>query len=447
MSRHSQSDHHTDAAETQLASLSIEPKEGDSEVNMQEQSQSATREYPQDSWADEGNHSTSFQPVLPSELLASYGPPARLFTESIPAADPSFLQFGSSTESGPEQHGAATGHGPSVQRRDPDYAVKANALINETLGRHPGGTSVIEPESVLGDSGRLYHGYKDGRYFLPNDAAEQDRLDLQHHLWSLVLDGWLALAPMNEIPRYVLDVGTGTGLWAMDFAEQNPSSYVIGTDLSAIQPAPRTLNVHFTKDDAEDDWIFPLPSSSSTSTSSGSTASSGDSQQVRKILFDYVHFRLMFSCFNDPHVVLGHAYNSMAPGGWVEFQESALEVFQANPDFQGDAIMRWTRGCQRGAAAMGRDIDVARKYKGWLQQAGFVDVVEKKILLPMSPWPQDAQFKEIGRWQMQNMIEGTRGVGWKMLSAAGMASGEIEALVSEVLAELRCRDNHSYAYV
>lgn len=32
--------------------------------------------------------------------------------------------------------------------------------------------------------------------------------------------------------------------------------------------------------------------------------------------------------------------------------------------------MRWTRGCQRGAAAMGRDIDVARKYKGWLQQAG-----------------------------------------------------------------------------
>jgi hypothetical protein len=36
-----------------------------------------------------------------------------------------------------------------------------------------------------------------------------------------------------------------------------------------------------------------------------------------------------------------------------------------------------------GAAAMsGRDIDVTRKYKGWLQAAGFVDVVEKVLLLP-----------------------------------------------------------------
>lgn len=76
-----------------------------------------------------------------------------------------------------------------------------------------------------------------------------------------------------------------------------------------------------------------------------------------------------------------------------------------------------------------------------------VDVVEKKLLIPFSPWPKDHKFREIGKWQMQNLLEGVRGIGWKMLSASGMTSEAIESLVSEVHSELRTRNNHSYGYV
>jgi ubiquinone/menaquinone biosynthesis C-methylase UbiE len=38
----------------------------------------------------------------------------------------------------------------------------------------------------------------------------------------------------------VVDVGTGSGLWAMEVAKEYPNSRVIGTDISAIQP---TVNV------------------------------------------------------------------------------------------------------------------------------------------------------------------------------------------------------------
>lgn len=34
----------------------------------------------------------------------------------------------------------------------------------------------------------------------------------------------------------MLDLGTGTGIWAIDFADEYPSANVIGTDLSPIQP-------------------------------------------------------------------------------------------------------------------------------------------------------------------------------------------------------------------
>lgn len=44
-------------------------------------------------------------------------------------------------------------------------------------------------------------------------------MDLVHHIYRLLLGGRLHLAPIKPNPQRVLDLGTGTGIWAMDFAE------------------------------------------------------------------------------------------------------------------------------------------------------------------------------------------------------------------------------------
>jgi ubiquinone/menaquinone biosynthesis C-methylase UbiE len=44
-------------------------------------------------------------------------------------------------------------------------------------------------------------------------------MDLVHHIYSLLLGGKLHKAPISSNPQRVLDIGTGTGIWAMDFAE------------------------------------------------------------------------------------------------------------------------------------------------------------------------------------------------------------------------------------
>lgn len=44
-------------------------------------------------------------------------------------------------------------------------------------------------------------------------------MDLGHHVYRLMLGGGLYLAPIGDDPKRVLDLGTGTGIWAMDFAE------------------------------------------------------------------------------------------------------------------------------------------------------------------------------------------------------------------------------------
>lgn len=113
--------------------------------------------------------------------------------------------------------------------------------------------------------GRRYQDREISKYLLPNDQEEQgeflasrhamfnnlpssdfltDRLDLDHHTWKLSLDGKHYLAPVNE-PKKVLDLGCGTGIWAIEVADENPGARIVGTDLSAVQPAFMPSNVEF----------------------------------------------------------------------------------------------------------------------------------------------------------------------------------------------------------
>ncbi|KAK8072538.1 hypothetical protein PG996_005886, partial [Apiospora saccharicola] len=125
----------------------------------------------------------------------------------------------------------------------------------EELIRIPSGASVQTPDSILEATGRIHQSFREGRYFLPNDPAEQDRLDLQHASFELVLEGRFGLAPVRN-PKFVIEVATGTGIWANEFARQHPDCHVVGTDLSLIQPANAPPNCEFIKEDSEDEWVF-----------------------------------------------------------------------------------------------------------------------------------------------------------------------------------------------
>ncbi|KAI8199786.1 Secondary metabolism regulator LAE1 [Colletotrichum sp. SAR 10_76] len=74
-------------------------------------------------------------------------------------------------------------------------------------------------------------------YVLPNDNLEMERLNVSHNMVVRAIGDRLYLAPLEkEKIHKILDVGTGTGIWAIEMGDFFPNAEVFGNDLSPIQP-------------------------------------------------------------------------------------------------------------------------------------------------------------------------------------------------------------------
>ncbi|KAK1774104.1 S-adenosyl-L-methionine-dependent methyltransferase [Copromyces sp. CBS 386.78] len=201
---------------------------------------------------------------------------------------------------------------------------------------------------------------------------------------------------------------------------QYPAAHVVGTDLSPIQPEYVPPNCHFEVDDAEDEWIF--------------------SQQ-----FDYVHLRLMFHAFKSHKEVMMSAFEQLNPGGWMEWQDYYPHIQSVDGSIAGTALERWTRMYVEGGQRLGRDMLAPRRYKQWMEEAGFINVVEEKLVIPGNPWPKGKDQKVMGVWQMTNFLEGVHAVSMTIFTKGlGMSPEEVEVFLVDVRKDIRNLGVHFY---
>ncbi|GAB7356487.1 hypothetical protein MBLNU459_g7246t2 [Dothideomycetes sp. NU459] len=271
------------------------------------------------------------------------------------------------------------------------------------------------------ENGRRYHSYRQGRYHFPNDEKESNRMDIEHHNQGLQLGGKLHLAPLDH-PQEIIDLGTGTGIWCIDMGEQYPSARITGMDLSPIQPEWVPPNVIFEIDDYEADWLY------------GSNH------------FDLVHWRFLMSSVADYPRLLRQIYDSLKPGGYIEFKDMVTNVFCDDDTFpETSASVQWSTLLNGACEKIGRPIPRLHEYKEMLEAAGFVDVREQYIKRPTNDWPKDPLQKEIGRFTWLNYMEGleaftlgpfTRVLGWSVQ--------EVQILIAKIRNEWANRSMHGY---
>ncbi|KAK2011872.1 methyltransferase domain-containing protein [Colletotrichum eremochloae] len=254
------------------------------------------------------------------------------------------------------------------------------------------------------ENGRTYHSMSAGNY-------------------NLTLDDGLAVAPAHKTARRVLDMGRGTGVWAIEYDErpQLICWQAIGVDLSPTQSEWAPSNCVFEIDDLEEDWTWTRP-------------------------FDYVFCRTMEGSFADPPAVVRKAYKAPAPGGWFEAGGFVLPLgCDDGTLLEVSSLRQWQELMIEAGYTAGRSIESAAKYADAIANAGFVDITVKRYNWAPNSWPRDAKLKDIGKWHNANLNLGLEALSLALFThALGWSQEEVLALCAGVWKDLKNKNTHAY---
>ncbi|KAF9872754.1 hypothetical protein CkaCkLH20_09617 [Colletotrichum karsti] len=315
----------------------------------------------------------------------------------------------------------------AVPGTQPNTAVDHEVTIAAEEARSLASSSTSVNSSVMGfrvENGRTYHSYKEGKYMVPNDDREVERLDLQHNMFMQTFDGRLGTAPPNRpdaTVRRVLDVGTGSGIWAMDFGDDHPETEVRGIDLSAVFPEFTPPNVKFEIDDLEEPWTYSQP-------------------------FDYIHSRMMNSSISDWRKYIETCYDNLTPGGYLELNEIDIVLLSDDGSLKPEhSIYKIGRLLEDATEKAGRKYQNIKELKPILMETGFEDVTMQQFKWPTNPWPKDPKYKTLGEWNNENLFQGWEGICMAPLTRAlGWTREEVIVLMAQNRKDFNNRNIHAY---
>lgn len=279
----------------------------------------------------------------------------------------------------------------------------------------------------------------------------------------MLCDGHLHLAPLRNPPR-VLDVGTGTGIWAIEMGEQYPDSEVYGVDLSPVQPSwyavPKASEVNPTP---EQELTRKLQGS-------GECPFRGGRRRGERLDMARQSLRLytlplyvdiirqleeihqesfpVSSISHSPPNIRSLETRHTKPGGYFELQELNCRFASDDGSLKEDSILSyWSTKITEAAENYNRPVPLHTDYLPWFEKAGFVDIKQVVIKSPTNPWPKDKKLKEVGKYQLLAHIEGLEGISMGLLTRSAepkWKADEVSVLMAKLRPELKDRSIHSY---
>ncbi|OJJ05901.1 hypothetical protein ASPVEDRAFT_87227 [Aspergillus versicolor CBS 583.65] len=161
-------------------------------------------------------------------------------------------------------------------------------------------------------------------YLLRRDRVEAIRLGSQHLAWQQYLNHLLHPDIPIKDNTTIADIGAGTGIWAIEVANQLPSSQVTAFDVA--------------------DTHFPSPEYWPSNAKFDLLDSLHDVSSELEGKFDVVHLRMWaFVVRNDdPNPLIQHAAKLLKPGGYVQWEDARFEsiVVKGEPAVQFRQLMR-----------------------------------------------------------------------------------------------------------
>ncbi|KAI8649801.1 hypothetical protein NCS55_01443000 [Fusarium keratoplasticum] len=271
---------------------------------------------------------------------------------------------------------------------------------------------------------RKYHSHRwDSGYCFPIDQQQLDAQYLSDLAVRELLGGQLHLADLKEAEKpiqRVLDVGSGEGCWAFEFADDNPDIEVTGTDLSPIGETWVPSNLKFEIDDCTQRWNFD------------------------GCCFDFIHMRDLVGSIKDWPRLFREAFRCASPGGFVESHEQSF-IFQSdNKSIEPESALERMGGVFMEAGLKSDysftivDEGTQRKL---MEEAGFVDVKEEVKRMPISKKHEDPKLRNISRIAYEALLYDLEGrLLYVTTQVLGWSKDETHVFAMEVRKQLKQMD-------
>ncbi|EFQ32537.1 methyltransferase domain-containing protein [Colletotrichum graminicola M1.001] len=343
-----------------------------------------------------------------------------------------------------DRTGVTRDRGDHKDRRRHSRATEAKAVDRDHDGDASDAGSDFSSVSVdelppIRAYGHTYHG--SGRLLMPNDESERARLEIQHQLFKLCLEGSLTATKLpKDQPLSILDIGTGTGNWAVEMGEQYPLAKIMGIDISAaLLPTTVPPNVVFEVEDVTNDWARERGS------------------------LDFVHVRnLVGGGVPDWRALFQQTYEHLKPGGQIEFSEVRTRFFDlvgnssdeptAPTEEEKDSSMM--TACREFevrfaemAAVAGVDFDPIPKIPAILTDVGFEKVGRWSDLVPIQAVGHDEKMVRKGGQFAQMLEYGLENYSLAVFAKGGWDEKGIRDLLQRVHKETRDMTNELYGKV
>ncbi|KAI1003186.1 hypothetical protein K3495_g5018 [Podosphaera aphanis] len=224
----------------------------------------------------------------------------------------------------------------------------------------------------------------------------------------------------------ILDLGTGTGIWAIEIADKvyGLRGEVCGVDLAWTQPAQIPINIEFLQRDVDLPWY-----------------------DLAENVWDFVHIRMLNGGVTDWPSVYRRALRLLKRGqGWIEHLEIDLTPRCDDGSFPSNSALNyWTRVVLEATEQAGQRLSYNEETRLLLNQTGFEDIQEHIVKIPLNPWPTDQNMKEVGRWYNLGFSRGLQAMALAPLTRMkDWRIEQVNQLCDAARKEICCQSFHVY---
>lgn len=155
--------------------------------------------------------------------------------------------------------------------------------------------------------------------------------------------------------------------------------------------------------------------------------------------FDFIHVRSLSGSIGDWARFYTECLRNITPGGWIELQDHDFTIYSHDDSTErSPQLQLWMQEMNDAASRAGKRLDAVNHHAQGLRDAGFINVVEEVVEIPIGPQDiEDRSLRRLGAMNAQQIADAIPAWTWAFYTRVlGYNAEYVHAFIAGVMNEV-----------